>query len=70
MVFEDKLDDSNCEKYLILKVASVIGLIFDSETLKRTSPFKNLISEERLMNILNELVRDELLEVLDEGDNY
>ena len=68
MLHPERLDDTNTEKYLILKAASVIGLNFDSETLLKINPFKEIISEERLIKNLYELVKERLLEILDEGE--
>ena len=70
VLIDEKRKDVNhrCEKYLLLKIAAVIGISFDTDTLTEIHPFKDLITQEKLFKHLQDMVKDGLLEVIDEGD--
>jgi adenylate cyclase 10 len=40
---------------LVLKVASVAGDVFDVQTLAKIQPFKDTLSGEKLLRVLNDL---------------
>jgi adenylate cyclase 10 len=52
-----------------MKVASVIGDIFDIQTLNKINPFKDAINYDQLSKILKELDRRDFLEIMDISDN-
>lgn len=62
------IDKLICLESLLMKAASVIGDIFDIQTLHKIQPFKDQISSERLIKILADMEQQELLEVLDVSD--
>jgi adenylate cyclase 10 len=49
------IDKLACLESLLMKSASVIGDIFDIQTLNKIQPFKDQISSERLMKILSDM---------------
>ncbi len=63
------LDRLDCESYLLMKPASVIGESFDFLTLMKVNPFKATITAEKLKRLLNYLEKIEFLEVLDEHEH-
>ena len=63
------LDRLDCESYLIMKAASVIGESFDLNTLQRVNPFKETISNDKTKRLLINLEKQEFLEILDEQDH-
>jgi adenylate cyclase 10 len=50
---------------LVLKFASVVGDIFDVQTLNKVHPFKESLSSEKLMKVLQDLDAQDAIEVLD-----
>jgi predicted ATPase len=51
-------------------VASVIGDIFDLNTLAKIHPFQSTINPERLIKLLNELEQRDILEIMEvQADN-
>ncbi len=53
MVPEKRKDENHkCEKYLLLKIASVIGLSFTTDALSQVHPFKDLITLDKLFKHL------------------
>jgi adenylate cyclase 10 len=52
-----------------MKLASVIGDIFDRETLNKINPFKECIAYEILSKILRELEIKNFIELMDVTDN-
>lgn len=62
-------DHLPCKTKLLLKSASVIGECFDLQTLWKIIPFKETIGKDRLILILNELEKQEFIEVLDQNIN-
>lgn len=48
-----------------MKVASVIGDIFDVQTLVKIQPFKNVIDNEKLLKILQDLEYRDIIEVME-----
>lgn len=63
------LDRLDCESYLIMKAASVIGESFDLNTLIKVNPFKETISNEKAKKLLVNLEKQEFLEILDEQEH-
>lgn len=49
------IDKLSCIEQLLLKVASVIGDIFDVQTLVKIQPFKNVIDNQKVLKILQDL---------------
>ncbi|CAD8109893.1 unnamed protein product [Paramecium primaurelia] len=62
------LDKVGCLELLILKVASIIGDIFDVQTLNKIQPFKEVIQKENLIKILNSLEELEIIETMELND--
>ncbi|CAD8124494.1 unnamed protein product [Paramecium sonneborni] len=62
------LDKVGCLELLILKVASIIGDIFDVQTLNKIQPFKEVIHKENLIKILNSLEELEIIETMELND--
>ncbi|CAD8204339.1 unnamed protein product [Paramecium octaurelia] len=62
------LDKVGCLDLLILKVASIIGDIFDVQTLNKIQPFKEVIQKENLIKILNSLEELEIIETMELND--
>ncbi|CAD8122137.1 unnamed protein product [Paramecium sonneborni] len=62
------LDKIGCLELLILKVASIIGDIFDVQTLNKIQPFKEVIQKENLIKILNSLEESEIIETMELND--
>lgn len=52
-----------------MKVASVIGDVFDIQTLNKINPFKDAINYETLSKILNDLDRRNFIEILEIQEN-
>ncbi|EAR83243.2 PH domain protein (macronuclear) [Tetrahymena thermophila SB210] len=63
---QDKL---GCLDLLILKIASVIGDIFDLQTLIKVHPFGNVLKTDKLVEALNALTDQNILEVIDQNEN-
>ena len=57
-----------CLESLLMKTASVIGDIFDIQTLSKIHPFKGQVQGDMLQKILANLESQELLEVLEVSD--
>ena len=49
------IDKLECLDLLILKIASVIGDVFDIQTLRKVHPFNNVLKPDRLVEILSNL---------------
>jgi predicted ATPase len=49
------IDKLSCLEQLLLKAASVIGDIFDVQTLVKIHPFKAVVDSEKLLHILEDL---------------
>ena len=62
-------DKLSCLESLIMKVASVIGDIFDFVTLLKVHPFKDQITTEKLYKLLVDLEQNDFLEVLDQTNS-
>jgi len=63
------LDRLDCESYLLMKSAAVIGECFDLMTLLKVNPFKATIPPERVKKLINYLEKQEFLEILDEQEH-
>lgn len=63
------LDRLDCEAYLIMKPAAVIGECFDLQTLLKVNPFKDTIPPEKVKKLVNLLEKQEFLEILDDQEH-
>ena len=63
------LDRLDCESYLLMKPAAVIGECFDLVTLLKVNPFKATIPSEKVKKLINYLEKQEFLEILDEHEH-
>ena len=63
------LDRLDCESYLLMKPAAVIGECFDYLMLLKVNPFKDTIPPEKVRRLINYLEKQEFLEVLDEQEH-
>ena len=61
------IDHLQCHEIILLKVASVLGENFDFRSLAN-SPAKKTLNNDKLLNVLDDLVRSEFLEILDENE--
>lgn len=59
------MDKIGCLEHLILKVASLIGDIFDVQTLNKIQPFKEVIQKDNLIKILENLEDFEIIETME-----
>lgn len=59
------LDGLSSEMSLLLKFSSVIGDIFDIQTLYKIMPFKDQINQEKLLAIMNQLCNKNIIEFMD-----
>jgi adenylate cyclase 10 len=62
------IDRMSCLNQLLLKLASVIGEIFDLQTLYRIVPFKDQVNLKTLTKIIKELDNQDVIEFMD-GDS-
>ncbi|KRX10829.1 P-loop containing nucleoside triphosphate hydrolase [Pseudocohnilembus persalinus] len=62
------IDKQNILDILVLKVASLIGDVFDLQMLYKVYPFKDIIKAEQLKQILFNLERIHFLEILDQNE--
>ena len=62
------IDHLACHEIILLKVASVIGENFDFRNLSHINPLKKSFNNDKLLSLLDDLVRSEFLEILDEND--
>lgn len=62
------LDKISCIEQLVLKIASVIGNIFDIQTLDKILPFKEAVPSEKLVKILDDLENENIIEVMEKNE--
>ena len=62
------IDHLACHEIILLKVASVIGENFDFRNLAHINPLKKMFNNDKLLYLLDDFVRSEFLEILDEND--
>jgi len=62
------IDHLQCHEIIALKIASVLGENFDFRSLANITPLKKAFSNDKLLSLLDELVRNEFLEILDENE--
>jgi adenylate cyclase 10 len=63
------IDRLGCLESLLMKVASVIGDVFDLQTLNKINPFKGAINYDMLSKILRELDKKDFIEIMDITEN-
>ena len=52
-----------------MKAAAVIGHSFDIQTLLKVNPFKNIVSTDKLISLLNDLSDNEFIEIMDQQED-
>lgn len=62
------IDHLACHEIILLKVASVIGENFDFRNLVHINPLKKYYDNDKLLLLLDDLVKNEFLEILDENN--
>lgn len=63
------IDRLSVHHLLIMKAASVIGNCFDLQTLLKVNPYKSSISAEKVRAVINELEKQDFIEILDDQQN-
>ncbi|KAL4462875.1 hypothetical protein ABPG72_011131 [Tetrahymena utriculariae] len=63
------LDQIKTEELLIMKIASVIGTVFDFEMLSKVQPFKELIKNDQLIDLLTNLEQNQFIEIVEHNSN-